>query len=146
MEVAALIISIVSIVGTLGISIYEIINSIRVNDINLEAELSVDTFKKYLTLKIPNAVSNISFDNNKLSNIQELQDVLNDFRKELRFYQYCDKDFFDEFKISAQDVEDYIVSNEGKSYESTDFADVNSEIINKLKKVYEVCQKKYKRG
>lgn len=146
MDLAALILSIISLVATVIISIYEIINALKVNDINLEAELSKEVFKEYLTQKIPDAMSNISFDNNKLSHIEELQDVLNSFRRNLRFYQYCDKKFYNKFKKSAQEIEDYIVSNEGKQYEPTDFASVNQVIISKVNDLYKVCKKKYKRG
>ena len=146
MEIAAFILSIISFVATVIFSIYEILNALKVNDINLEAELSKEVVKEYLTNKIPNAVSNISFDKNKLSEIGELQETLNSFRRELRFYQYCDKTFYDDFKKSAQDIEEYKVSNEGKQYEPTELAGVNQDIVLKVKKLYDVCQNKYKRG
>lgn len=146
MDLAALILSIISLVATTILSIYEIVNALKVNDINLEAELSKDAFKEYLTETIPIAMSNISFVNNRLSHIEELQNALNSFRKKLRFYQYCDKKFYNKFKRSSQDIENYIVLNEGKEYEPIEFAVVNKEITKKIKKLYKVCQNKYKRG
>ena len=146
MEIVSLILSIVSILVAGILTIFEIKNNIKVNDINLEAELSKEIFKKYLTKNIPEAIRNISYNNNCISNIDDLQNALNEFRSELRFYQYCDKDFYNNLKLVAQKIEDYIVENEGKKFDNTDLSAVNEKIVNMVIEFYDVCKNKYKRG
>ena len=51
MEVAALIISILSLLISILFAVLEIRNTKKINDINLEAELSKDIIKEYLTEK-----------------------------------------------------------------------------------------------
>ena len=108
--------------------------------------MSKDTFKIYLTEKIPKAISNISFDGNRLTNIDELQDALNSFRNDLVYFKYLDEVFYKDFKNAAQNLEDYIVKNEGKTVENTDIANILQEIVKKIKVLYDVCRVKYKRG
>lgn len=146
MDIIAIVISIISLIVSIVLARKQTKSSFYINDINLEAELSKDTFKIYLTEKIPKAISNISFDGNRLTNIVELQDSLNSFRKDLVYFKYLDEVFYKDFKNAAQNLEDYIVENEGKTVENTDIANILQEIVEKIKVLYDVCRVKYKRG
>lgn len=146
MELAALIISIISIAITVVFAIVQIINDKRLNDINLEAELSKEIFKEYLTLKFPDAISKISFEGNKLSNIVDLQNELNSLRSSIKFFKYCDEKFFNEFKTKSQELEDYIVSNEGKIFRFEEQGTVTQTIIEKMSAIYGLIGQKYKNG
>ena len=146
MDIIAIAISIISLIASIVLACKQTKSSFYINDINLEAELSKDTFKIYLTEKIPKAISNISFDGNRLTNIDELQDALNSFRNDLVYFKYLDEVFYNDFKNAAQNLEDYIVKNEGKTVENTDIANILQEIVEKIKVLYAVCRVKYKRG
>lgn len=146
MELAALIISIISIVISIIFAILQINSDKKINDINLEAELSKEIFKDYLINRFPNAISEICFEKNKLSNIGKLQNELNSLRKDIRFFKYYDECFFEDFRTISQELEDYIVTNEGKEYAFDDQRAVNDYIMKKLSDVYTLIETKYKNG
>ena len=81
MEVAALIISIVSILITLAVAWWQIKKTKKLNDINLEAELSRDIIKEFFTDRFPDAITAIYFKKRRLTNITPLQNELNSLRK-----------------------------------------------------------------
>ena len=146
MDCIALILSIISLIATVILSLFEVGSAKKLNDINLEAELSKDIFKMYLVQNIPRAISNLSFNNNQLSNIDELQTALNSFRQELKFYQYFDKDFYKKLKKATQKIEDYIVTNEDKVFDCGEIGEVNQNIITYVNELYSCCKDKYKKG
>lgn len=146
MEVAALIISILSLLVAVGIAILELFNNKRINDINLEAELSKDIIKEYLTAAFPKAVAKIHFKKRKLSNIVPLQNALNGLRNKLKFFKYCDPAFYNQLKKKTQELEDYIVNNEGKTYSIEDQSEVMQEICDQLTGIYTLLKAKYKNG
>ena len=146
MEVAALIISIASIIITLGVAWWQISRNKKINDINLEAELSKDIIKDFLTNKFPTAITKIHFKNRKLTNIVPLQNALNELRRKMRFFKYCDSKFFNQLKLKLQELEDYIVNNEGKVFVAEDQGEVMEEIKKKMTDIYTLLKSKYKNG
>ena len=146
MEVAALIISIISIVITLGVAWWQIKRTKKLNDINLEAELSKDIIKEFLTNRFPNAITAIYFKKRKLTNIVQLQNALNDLRKKMRFFKYCDSNFFEQLKVKSQALEDYIVNNEGRTYTTEDQGEVMEEIKRQMTDIYSLLKSKYING
>ena len=94
----ALGLSLLAIVVAVITAIAQWKSSKKINDINLAAELFKETFKDFLVEKIPNAVKQLYFPNNALSNITELQTVLNDLRKSTEFFLYIDKSFYEKLK------------------------------------------------
>lgn len=47
------------------------------------------------------------------------------------YFKYLDEVFYKDFKNAAQNLEDYIVKNEGKTVENTDIANILQEIVEK---------------
>lgn len=146
MDVAALIISILSLLISIVFAVAEIKNSKKINDINLDAELSRDIIKLYLTEKFPVAISKIHFPKQKLTQIGPLQVELNGLRNSLKFFKYYDNSFYKELKKKTQDLEDYIVQNEGKKYSVDEQGEVMDEIRNRMSDIYKCLNKKYKNG
>lgn len=146
MDIAALIISICSLLISSAIAIREIQSNKRINDINLEAELSKDIIKEYVTRVFPQSISKIYFKKRKLTNIAPLQTGLNGLRNRLKFFKYCDNTFFIELKIKTQALEDYIVNNEGRTFPAEDQGEVMDEIRRQMTDIYLLLKKKYKNG
>ena len=146
MEIAALIISILSLLISSVIAIVDVASNKKINDVNLEAELSKDIIKEYLTKVFPQAVSKIYFKKRKLTNIVPLQNGLNNLRNRLKFFKYCDNSFFYELKIKTQALEDYIVNNEGRAFSAEDQVEVMGEIRRQMTDIYSLLKKKYKNG
>lgn len=135
-SVVAIILSIISIGSNF------IINK-KINNINLNADLLFDTVKDYIKVKLPNAREKIVFSRKKLSGVESLQKVLNSFRKEILFLRYSDCHFFKKFKKYSQALEDYIVANEGKEFDSFEQEHVQKTITRKMIKIIKLVNKKY---
>lgn len=146
MEVAAFVLSIVSLIISSCLAYLEIVSGKKINDINLEAELSKEIIKNYLTEIFPAAISEIYFKKKRLTNIVPLQNALNELRKNLRFFKYCDSSFFTNLKEKTQSLEDYIVNNEGCSFDTEDQGEVMIEIRKKMTDIYTLLKEKYKNG
>lgn len=146
MEEAALAVSIVSICISLIVMAIEIHSNKKLNDINLEAELSKDIVKGYLTKKFPQAISDIYFNEKKLTNIDSLQNALNSLRNELRFFKYSDPEFYGDLKMKTQEIEDYIVENEDCYFEYCEQIEVKAVIHKKTTELYALLNNKYKNG
>ncbi len=146
MNNAALIISILSLAGTIVFAIWNIVNTKKINDINLEAEISKDIIKEYLTDIFPKAVSKIHFKKRVMSGIEPLQNALNDLRKQLIFYKYCDEKFFRGLKEKTQALEDYIVLKEGHRFDYDRQNEIREEVRCQMKEIYQLLKNKYKNG
>ena len=64
----------------------------------------------------------------------------------MRFFKYCDGDFFEQLREKSQDLEDYIVSNEGRSYSTEDQGEVMETIKRKMTDIYSLLKSKYING
>ena len=146
MDIVAIIISILSLIISITFSIVEYYHSKKINDINLESELFRDIIKEYLTTIFPNAISEIHFNEKRLTSISLLQEALNKFRNSLRFYKYYDEEFYNNLKTKTQEIEDYIVENEDKEFSFEDQGEVTNKIRQQIKELYRLIAKKYKNG
>ena len=146
MEPATLVVSIVSLCISLLVAGWQILCSIRINNANLQAEFLRKILKKYITIELPEAFLSIKFSDNKLSNIDSLQNSLNHFRQELKFLKFSDKKFYRKFKKRTQKLEDYIVLNCGKKFDNDEQGEVLENIAKKLSRIYKLVNKKYQNG
>ena len=147
MEVAALIISIISLVTTCIFAFFEIQSNRKLNRINLESVYIMEIYKEYLTISIPQARKNLRFDaNNRLIDIGALKNVLIEMCQKSSYYLYADKTFYTTLKTHLQSLEDYIVNNENKSFEPEDQAEVLNNIEKNLGEIYKCINKKYRNG
>lgn len=146
MEIAALIISILSIIVSFIVLFVELYYSKKINDINLEASYMTTIYAEHLIRNIPNARKYIGFPNNKLSGIVELQKSLNLLRQDSIYYKYSDESFYIELKNACQLLEDYIVNNEDKEMDFGGQADTYVYIEKSLQNIYAIVNKKYTNG
>lgn len=146
LEIIAIVLSGISLLASIGIAGLEIYKNKKINDINLESEFSKDTVQLYLTKRFPEAVNEICFTGEKLSQIDNLQNCLNTFRNELKYFRYCDIKFFEKLKKKLQTLEDYIVANEGKRFDADDQTVVQKKIVDSMTDIYKTVKKKYKNG
>lgn len=146
MELATFIVSIVSLCISLLVAGWQVLCSHRINNANLQAEFTKKIFKKYMTIELPEAFSVIKFPDNKLSNIDSLQNSLNLFRQDLKFLKFSDKRFYQKFKKRTQKLEDYIVLNCGKKFDNDEQGEVMENIAKKLSRIYKLVNKKYQNG
>ena len=145
-DMAAIIISVISLCVSFLAAVWQIYSNKRINDINLESALSKDIIDEYLTKKFPDAFDEIKFIDEEFTNNLTLQNSLNDFRNDMKFFKFTDKNFYEKLTKKLQAVEDYIVMNDKKHYSIDRQGAVIDKITELLTQVYRLVGKKYKNG
>lgn len=145
MDLAAIIISIISLITTIILATYDVYNSNKINKINLNSSFFLQFYNNYLIEKIPQSRNKLFFDNNgKITDYIELkEDVLN-FLEQSICYRYLDNDYYNLLKEKVLNMEDYLLSVANNTGYSTSLQQqIYSEIDNKLRNIYDVAQRKY---
>ena len=145
MDVAALVISIISLVATILIAIVEVIQAKSLNDTSIEAEYFDFLYKEIMLKKIPMGRIKMTFNKeNRLIGTTEFLEAIKELRKNTVYYQYTDSKFFKELKTILVEIEDYIILSENKIHLGEEQTEFFSEIHNKLSKMYNILLKKQK--
>lgn len=146
MEIAAFVISILSLFVAFLMPIYEQYRSKKVNDINLNSEYLKDIYIKYLTDKIPNARKLIRFNDDKLSDVAELANAFQELLHQVYFFKYIDEEFYAELKIYIQDLEDSLSNDSGMKFSDEEKEKFNESLEEKVTNIYSILNNKYKNG
>lgn len=135
MDIAAFILSIISMIVTAMIATYELLQNRKINDITLEAEYFDFLFKESMLRQIPLSRAKLVFDGNgKLTGTDELIDVLNSIRKDSIYFQYTDSNFYEKLKKQLQSIEDLL----DKTADKIVVAEDQTKFFNELKKHIEI--------
>lgn len=87
MDIAALIISIISLIATTIIGVYELKSNREINDITLEADFFDFLYKDLMIKQIPACRAKLLFDqNNKLTGADDLIDAISEMRKKINIF------------------------------------------------------------
>lgn len=143
MEVAAFVLSIISILASIGLTIWQIIENRKINDISIESEYFDYLFKELLLKEIPKSRAQISFDmNSQLINTEALITTLNQIRHSALYFQYTDREFFNQLKTALMDLEDYLVKSDGKQMVGEEQTEFFNNIKEGIIKIYDIMKKK----
>lgn len=143
MEVAAFVLSIISILASIGLAIWQIIENRKINDISIESEYFDYLFKELLLKEIPKSRAQISFDmNSQLINTEALITTLNQIRHSALYFQYTDREFFNQLKTALMDLEDYLVKSDGKQMVGEEQTEFFNNIKEGIIKIYDIMKKK----
>lgn len=137
-----LILSILAIIISLSVAIGEYIWNKKINITNLQSEFYKDIYFKYLMKDIPQARQYIHYNNEELTDVNRLIDVLNSIRQDSLFFKYKDKVFFEKIKKLTQELEEHLIAKEGHMDADT-FSDFNSDLNNRIEKLYTSIMDKY---
>ena len=146
MDLLALIISIVSIVISIGVAIYEKNKEKKVNDINLNSEYLKDIYIQYLTKKIPKTRKIMRFESDILCDTNDFCNTLKAFLTDINFYLYIDKSFYDRMKYYLQYLEDLVMESDGQVFEGEERDNLINEIDKCLEQIYTLMNEKYING
>lgn len=146
LEIIAIIVSLISLVVSCALALWEIWKNKKINDVNLEADLFKDVLKLYLTKLFPDAVSQLHFENDVLVGIENLQNTLIDFKNELKFFRYRDVSFFNNLQDKLQAVENYILEKVDEMYTYEEQDKIIIDVSLGMTDVYNLVGKKYKNG
>lgn len=126
-----LVLSLIAIIISVCCVVFEYFGSKRINKISLEADLYRDLYRDYLLKRIPEARNVIHYNNNIVSDTNDLIDVLNDIRRDSIFFKYNDIQYYNILYRKLQDLEDRLVQGEGpmdrKQYDKF-VEDINNDI------------------
>lgn len=147
MEVAAFVISIISLIFAIVMPIYEQSKNKKVNDINLNSEYLKEIYVTYLTKEIPNAKRYLRYTKEGLLvDVDNLCEVLRKLMKDMYFYHYIDNDFYVDLIAAIQDLEDMLINNEGVFFDQPNQEDFDLEIERKTTVIYSLLNDKYQNG
>ncbi len=147
------IISIIAIIVSVFVALYEYTYNKKLNSINLESSYLEKIFADFLVNKIPEARNKIRFVSNKLDGINDLQNEVISIRKSALYYKYTDKDFYNDLKKNCQNLEDFIVTYANVEITGEDQYDISKKQMNilnkietKIEDIYACINTKYKEG
>lgn len=147
MEKTAIIISIVSLIATALIAIWQIITNININKINIKSNVCEKIFDEYLITKIPVARKFLKFDcKGKLTGWEKLNKTLVDMKLSSLYFKYNDKVFYEKLDSKLMELEDYIVSLIDKKYDSIKHPDIYNKIDEDIKIIYNLIDQKRIKG
>lgn len=137
-----LFLSVLALIISIGSSLFEYFWNQKINKTNLEAEFFKDIYSDYLMKKIPDARNVIHYNNNIVSDTDDLIEVLNDIRQSSLFYKYKDRNFYNLLRKQLQELEDKLVSKTGQMSDD-DYASFVQEINSDIENIYDTIMKKY---
>lgn len=144
MELAAIIISILSLIATIILATYDVYNSNKINDINLNSGFFLHYYNDYLIDKIPNSRNKLCFDSNgKIINYMDLKNDIIEFLEKSVCYRYLDNEYYSLLKEKIISLEDYLLLVANKNCSDSLQQQICNEIDQKLKNIYNVAQRKY---
>lgn len=136
MELAALIVSIISLIGTIGIAIVQYFQNRRISQCSLEEEFFSEIYKDHLVNKLPEARKRMWVDKNKkLNDDTDLIDELNKIRQDSLYFMYNNEQFYNKLKAALQELEDFLINSEEKSVEESSFF---KEVQEKISTIYKI--------
>lgn len=146
MEIVALIISIIAVIISVGVPIYEKANDKRVNDINLNSEYLKEIYILYLTKEIPKSRKIMRFKHNVLCDTNDFCNTLKSFLCDIQFYMYIDKYFYDRLKQVIQELEDFVMEADGATLNDDEKNEFWDNIDSYLNSIYDLMNQKYING
>lgn len=147
MEIAALVLSILSLVMTIILTIWQTITTVKLNNINLKSQTCATIFDEFLIKNIPFARRALSFDaKDKLVGADKLKNVIVEMIKSSLYYKYNDKNFYDNLIKKLHELEDLLVKNHNKKVERENHNNLLNKIEELLEEIYKIIENKKIRG
>lgn len=144
METAALVISIISLLSTSAIAIYEFIEARNINKINLEAETFNILFRNLMLKELPMARAKLMFnEEHKLVGADDVINIIVLMRKNSVYYQYVDCDFYKRIRIKLLEIEDVLQKASDKQYIGEDQTLFFTSLGELIKDLYYLLRCKY---
>lgn len=137
-----LVLSVLAIIISVGSVIFEYFWNQKINRTNLEADFFKDIYGEYLMKRIPEARNVIHYNNQIVSDTEDLINVLNDIRQSSLFYKYKDKGYYKILCGKLQGLEDKLVQKTGEMSDD-DYAEFIQEMNADIEGIYDIIMKKY---
>ncbi len=147
MEMAALIVSILAIVISIIVAIWQGIHENRINRTELESLYHQEIFKDYLISKIPDSRRYLKFkDDGRLDETNKLCNTLQEMVFSSLYFFYSDRAFYDGLSSACEELVDYLVQLSQQKLTKNNQDEAMEEIQSKIKAIYDHIGKKYLKG
>ena len=90
--------------------------------------------------------SDLCINNNKLTNIDQMQDVLTALVRKLKYFKFKDSDFYKSIKTACQELENYLVEKYLETMELDEQAEFSTNVSKQISAIYQLIDDKYKNG
>jgi hypothetical protein len=142
MEKVAFYISIIAIIISVGVPIFEFLYNKKINKINLISEYFKEIYGEFLIKRVPLARQYIHFNGRELSGTDKLLDVFREMRESSLYFKYNDKEFYGNLKGKIQAIEDCLVTKTG-IMNSDEYAEFYNTFEKELGMIYECISDGY---
>ena len=144
-------ISLTDILATIAIiiSIISLVTSVYIENKKLKRESDAkffqDIYYSYMKKIIPKAESSIDFDreNNKITGINGMVDLLLDLREHSMPYKYIDKTFYDKFINFLVNTEDFYIAELNTVRDKQKFEIFQNKSLKKMEALYRILNNKF---
>ena len=144
-------ISLTDILATIAIiiSIISLVTSVYIENKKLKRESDAkffqDIYYSYMKKIIPKAESSIDFDreNNKITGINGMVDLLLDLREQSMPYKYIDKTFYDKFINFLVNTEDFYIAELNTVRDKQKFEIFQNKSLKKMEALYRIWNNKF---
>ena len=144
-------ISLTDILATIAIiiSIISLVTSVYIENKKLKRESDAkffqDIYYSYMKKIIPKAESSIDFDreNNKITGINGMVDLLLDLREQSMPYKYIDKTFYDKFINFLVNTEDFYIAELNTVRDKQKFEIFQNKSLKKMEALYRILNNKF---
>lgn len=144
-------ISLTDILATIAIfiSIISLITSVYIENKKLKRESDAkffqDIYYSYMKIRIPKVESSIDFDreNNKITGINEMVNLLQALRKKTTPYKYIDKIFYDKFINFLLNTEDFYIAELNTVRDKQKFENFQNKSLEKMEALYRILNNKF---
>ena len=144
-------ISLTDILATIAIfiSIISLVTSVYIENKKLKRESDAkffqDIYYSYMKKIIPEAESSIDFDreNNKITGINGMVDLLLDLREQSMPYKYIDKTFYDKFINFLVNTEDFYIAELNTVRDKQKFEIFQNKKKKKMEALYRILNNKF---
>jgi len=133
----------------ISVSIYTIFRQTRVdkeiNDINLSIPFFEKIYFEALTQNIPNAQDAIYYDSKekKIAGTSDMKSALREVRKNERFFQYSNTEFFDKVKNKSMQLDELLSKN--VNIDKGDYLKFEESLEKDLIELYDLILSEYKK-
>ena len=144
-------ISLTDILATIAIiiSIISLVTSVYIENKKLKRESDAkffqDIYYSYMKKIIPKAESSIDFDreNNKITGINGMVDLLLDLREQSMPYKYIDNTFYDKFINFLVNTEDFYIAELNTVRDKQKFEIFQNKSLKKMEALYRILNNKF---
>jgi len=146
LELAAVIISIISLVVSSALGLWTLYQSKKTSKITLESEFLKEIYIDYLIRKIPNGRGRITYNSERknLNSITELQTVLTNLRKDSLYFKFTDATYHKKLLLQISKLENLLMTEHLADQDS--FNDIYEQINKSIEEIYTSMISKYTTG